>query len=184
MKLRKLNRILHRDLGYFFFGMFIIYGISGIALNHLHQWNPNYIITNDTVQSDIFLENPVSEAGVRQLLDETGYDGKSLKNFYYPNQSSLKIFFGDGSITMDLLTGQGIVEVIRNRPVFRQFNFLHYNNPKRLWTWFSDIFAGAMIIIAITGLFVIKGPKSISGRGLYYMLAGVVIPLILFLLYF
>jgi uncharacterized protein len=85
---------------------------------------------------------------------------------------------------MDLLTGQGVVEIIRNRPVFRQFNFLHYNNPKRLWTWFSDIFAGAMIIIAITGLFVIKGPKSISGRGLYYMLAGIVVPLILFLIYF
>ncbi len=184
MKLRKLNRILHRDLGYFFFGMFIIYGISGIALNHLHQWNPNYIITNDTVQSDIFLENPVSGEGVRQLLEETGHKGKSLKKFYYPNHSTLKIFFTDGSITMDLLTGQGVVEIIRNRPVFRQFNFLHYNNPKRLWTWFSDIFAGAMIIIAITGLFVIKGPKSISGRGLYYMLAGIVVPLILFLIYF
>lgn len=184
MKLRKLNRILHRDLGYFFFGMFIIYGLSGIALNHVHHWNPNYIITNDTVQSDIFLKNPVSEEGVKQLLEESGFDSRSLKNFYYPNQSTLKIFFGEGSVTMDLLTGQGIIEIIRNRPVFKEINFLHYNNPKRLWTWFSDIFAGAMIIIAITGLFVIKGPKSITGRGLWYVLAGIIIPLVLFLVYY
>lgn len=184
MTLRKLNRILHRDLGYFFFGMFIVYGLSGIALNHVHEWNPNYIITYDTIHSGIFLNNPVSEEGVKKLLDESGHDRKSLKNFYYPNHTTLKIFIDEGSITLDLLTGNGVVETIRNRPVFKEINFLHYNNAKRLWTWFSDIFAGGMIIIAITGLFVAKGPKSIEGRGLWYLIAGIVIPLILFLIYY
>lgn len=184
MKLRKLNRILHRDLGYFFFGMFIVYGLSGIALNHVHEWNPNYIITHDTIQSEIFLNNPVSETGVKQLLDEAGFQKNGLKNFYYPNQTTLKIFIQEGSITLDLLTGQGIVEIIRNRPFFKEINFLHYNNAKRLWTWFSDIFAGAMIVIAITGLIIVRGSKGIAGRGGWYLLAGIIIPLILFLIYY
>ena len=32
--LRRWNNAIHRDLGYFFFGMTIIYSISGVVLNH------------------------------------------------------------------------------------------------------------------------------------------------------
>ena len=49
---RKWNRVLHRDLGYLFFGMSVIYALSGIALNHVNDWNPSYIITQTTVQWD------------------------------------------------------------------------------------------------------------------------------------
>ncbi len=44
MNLSKLNRITHRDIGYLIAGLTIIYAVSGIALNHKHDWNPNYII--------------------------------------------------------------------------------------------------------------------------------------------
>ena len=40
MSIRKWIRVIHRDMGYIFFGMSLIYGISGIALNHLDDWNP------------------------------------------------------------------------------------------------------------------------------------------------
>ncbi|HKL38702.1 MAG TPA: hypothetical protein VJ876_07375, partial [Bacteroidales bacterium] len=50
MKWRKLNRILHRDLGYFFFGMTLIYALSGIALNHIDDWNPSYSIESEEIQ--------------------------------------------------------------------------------------------------------------------------------------
>ncbi len=44
MNWRKWNRWIHRELGFLFFGMTIIYGISGIALNHscsptLESWH-------------------------------------------------------------------------------------------------------------------------------------------------
>lgn len=44
MKIRKLLRILHRDFGYFIVGMTIVYGLSGIYLNHRHDFNPDYKI--------------------------------------------------------------------------------------------------------------------------------------------
>ena len=44
MKIRKLLRILHRDFGYFIVGMTIVYGLSGIYLNHRHDFNPDYRI--------------------------------------------------------------------------------------------------------------------------------------------
>ncbi|HRZ78208.1 MAG TPA: peptidase, partial [Bacteroidales bacterium] len=45
-KWRKWNRAIHRDVGYFFFAMSIVYGISGIALNHLGDWNPSYHVVD------------------------------------------------------------------------------------------------------------------------------------------
>ena len=44
MKWRKFNIIIHRDLGYLCFGLTILYVISGVAVNHIHDWNPTYEI--------------------------------------------------------------------------------------------------------------------------------------------
>jgi len=44
---------------------------------------------------------------------------------------------------------------------------LHYN-PNKIWTWFSDVFAGALILFALTSLFMVKGKKGIMGRGGIY----------------
>jgi hypothetical protein len=44
MKWRKFNIIIHRDLGYLCFGLTIIYAISGVAVNHIQDWNPTYVL--------------------------------------------------------------------------------------------------------------------------------------------
>ncbi|MDZ7764514.1 MAG: hypothetical protein U5K00_08820 [Melioribacteraceae bacterium] len=49
MKIKKWIRILHRDIGYLSVGLIIVYGISGIAVNHVDIWNPNYIIEKDSL---------------------------------------------------------------------------------------------------------------------------------------
>ena len=41
-KWRRWNNVLHRDLGYFCVALTVIYAISGVAVNHIHHWNPNY----------------------------------------------------------------------------------------------------------------------------------------------
>ena len=51
---RKWFRVVHRDFGYLFFGLTLVYSISGIALNHLDDWNSNYII----VRKEISLSDP------------------------------------------------------------------------------------------------------------------------------
>jgi len=53
--IRKWSKILHRDFGFFFVGATIIYGLSGIALNHLHDWNPNYAVELEDFNTDIQL---------------------------------------------------------------------------------------------------------------------------------
>lgn len=182
MKIRKLNRAIHRDLGYFFFGMCIIYGLSGIALNHRHQWNPNYIIT----QQSFTLTPPTQEITDNKdmalhFLDQLDRDYEFRTALR--SGDNIRIFIRNGSVTVNMFTGRGELETIRPRPVFREVNYLHYNTPRRLWTWFSDMYAGGLIILAFTGLFILKGKNGITRRGAWITSAGIIIPLVLLYYY-
>jgi hypothetical protein len=182
IKWRKWNNILHRDIGYFFFGMTVIYAISGVALNHIVDWNPSYSVTRAEVQwpGEPGRETVTREAALA-FLDQYG-ERDNYKKHYYPEPGYLKIFLKGGSVEIDLNTGRGILEKLDKRPLFFEVNYLHYN-PNRLWTWFSDIYCLGLFILAITGLFVLKGRKGITGRGAWFTSVGVLIP-ILFLLFY
>jgi hypothetical protein len=178
----KVNNVLHRDVGYFFVGMTIIYAISGIALNHIGDWDPNYIIRDEKVVANVSdLHSKMSREEVMALADELRIDNK-VKKHYYPNASTLKVFLDGGSLTLDIRSGVGLLEAVSRRPVFYEMNYLHYNHGKFFWTWFSDIFAVGMVLLAITGLFVLKGKNGLKKRGVWFVLAGSLIPLIFLLM--
>lgn len=182
-KIRKWSRILHRDIGFFFIGTSLIYGLSGIALNHLSDWNPNYSVEIQEFNTNINLaKSPVIEKNILKLMDEINYKGE-YKKHYYPDNSTIKIFLdGGSSVLVNLERGYGKAELLKKRPVFYSVNYLHYN-PNDWWMWFSDIFAGALILFAVTSLFMVRGKKGIAGRGGIYTALGIIIP-VLFLLFF
>lgn len=181
-KIRKWSRILHRDIGYFFFGATVIYALSGIALNHLSDWNPNYTVSVKEFTTELDLnKSDKTKENVLLLLDKIA-SRDEYKKHYYPEKEKLKIFLqGGSSVEVDTRSGQGLAEFLKRRPLFYQANYLHYN-PHRWWTWFSDIFAVALIILAVTGIIIIKGKKGITGRGAWLTTLGILVPL-LFLLF-
>ena len=184
MNLYKLNRILHRDIGYLFVGMTLIYAISGIALNHRYSWNSNYIIRQETVN----LTLPTADSSITadknftlNLLNQI--PGELQYKTHLTSGKNLKVFVDGGSVTVNLADGAAKIETIKKRPLFNQFNFLHYNKPGNLWTWFSDIFCAGLLLLAIGGLFIIKGKNGIKGRAAWMAAIGIAVPLILFLIY-
>ncbi len=181
-KIRKWSRILHRDIGFFFIGATIIYSLSGIALNHLNDWNPNYTVSIKDFKSKIDLhKSENTKENVLKLLDEID-DKKNYKKHYYPQRNVIKIFLSGGSsAVVDVETGEGQIEYLKKRLVFYEVNYLHYN-PQYWWTWFSDIFAGALIFLALSALFIVRGRKGAWGRGGIYIALGIIIP-ILFLIF-
>lgn len=181
-KIRKWNRLIHRDLGYFFFGVTVIYALSGIALNHRGDWNPNYSVNIKYFSTDLNLEKSENvKTDILTLLDEIA-DRSDYKKHYYPSKDKLKIFLkGGSSVVVNLKTKKGEAEFITKRFVFFQVNYLHYN-PNIWWTYFSDIFSVSLILLAVTGLFIIKGKNGITGRGAWLSIAGIIIP-VLFLIF-
>ncbi len=183
MKWRKLNRALHRDLGYLFFGLTIIYALSGIALNHLKDWNPNYIIkTRDIKMKSVELSSDPQKEEILSWMEKYA-EGEKYKNHYFPQENQLKVFIDDGSILIDTQSGKATIETSKRRPFFHEFNYLHYN-PKKLWTWISDIYAVSLILLALTGLFILRGKQGIKGRGAWLTTIGILIPLIFLLFYY
>lgn len=182
---RKWNRWIHREFGFLFFGMTIIYGISGIALNHhvARHWDPGIITNTATFQFPGELrKSNVDRSTIEMILEMTGEE-ENYKQYYFPDEDHLMIYLQGGHILVMLQTGSFQVTKVRNRPFFSELNYLHYNKPKKLWTWFSDLYAFGLILIAISGLFLIRGRKGITGRGGILTLIGILIPLGLLIIY-
>ena len=107
-----------------------------------------------------------------------------LTNFFRSNPNSIDIFFDKKTLSADLRSRIAILETVESRTLIHETNFLHLNHPKRLWTWVADIFALALIMLASTGLFMIKGKNGIKGRGKWLTILGVLIPIIFLFVYF
>lgn len=184
MKWRRWNNILHRDLGYLCFGLTIIYAISGVAVNHIADWNPNYTMERIESRLDLsVLQGRSGQALAKAVLEHLGERGK-LKNSFQPEPDIFKIFAEGNTISVNLSSGLVLQEKAQTRPVLHQMNFLHLNHPKKLWTWFADLYAVALGCLAITGLFVLRGKKGITGRGAWLTSLGIALPVLFLLLYF
>ena len=179
MTLRKLNRVIHRDLGYLCAGGMIIYAISGILLNHIHDFNSNYRIVQRQYQlpADV-AANALTPDGVQAILDTVG-EQRPYDAVFQPGPDALHIFIQGSVVEVDLPGRSAVYETVAERPLLKGMNDLHLNNAGRLWTWLADIYAVALGLLAITGLFVLTGRQGITGRGAWLTGIGVLIPVVL-----
>lgn len=182
MNLSKLNRITHRDIGYLIAGLTLIYAISGIALNHKNDWNPNYIYDNRTFTTDIPIVRETFNDEIAISILKTVNADTEFKTSYFPSGNKVTIFINGGFVQVNALTGEGVIERISKRPLFYQVNFLHYN-PGNWWKYFSDIYCIALILVTITGLFIVKGRNGITKRGAILTVIGIILPLLFLLIY-
>ncbi|HLA84355.1 MAG TPA: PepSY-associated TM helix domain-containing protein [Thermoguttaceae bacterium] len=180
MRLHGLNNAIHRDLGYLLVGATILYAISGIALNHADDWDPNFVIKRQNVQTPVPKDvAAVTRQWVLGVIEPLG-EGDCYRSHDFPTPEKVKIYLDEGSVFVDLKTGKGIFESVRRRPLFYQMNSLHIS-PKRAWLAFSDFFAVGLVIVSVTGLFVLRGRKGITGRGAIFAGVGSLISLVFLL---
>ncbi len=182
MNFSKLNRVTHRDIGYIIAGMTIIYALSGIALNHKNDWNPNYIFDSRTFRTEITINRETfNDNAALDILKGVNLENE-FKASYFPSGNFATIFINGGFVRINAGTGEGTIERISKRPLFYQVNFLHYN-PGKWWKYFSDIFCVALILVTITGLFLVKGKNGITRRGAILTLIGIILPILFLFLY-
>ena len=182
--LRRWNNALHRDIGYLCFGMTIIYAISGIVLNHFKSGDfihPDYSKSFKEFKVIPPKNGKTDQTYVFSILDQVG-EKKNFKSFI-SGENSVQIFLTNGSIDVDLKSGDTQIEKKTTRYVIKEFNLLHYNNIKKFYTWFSDIYAVGLIVLALTGLFILRGKNGIIGRGAWLTAIGIILPALFLLFY-
>jgi hypothetical protein len=177
---RKWNNILHRDLGYLAVALTLVYAISGIAVNHIDAWNPNYVIEREESSC------PPIEIAERDVMVAEAVRCLGLESWpvdvFRPAPGILELFYDDYSIRVDAARGLAVSERLVRRWAINDFNYLHLNVPKGIWTWIADIYAAILALLAITGMFVLKGRKGLLGRGKWWVGAGILIPLLFLVL--
>ena len=108
MKWRKWNNILHRDIGYLTVGLTIIFAISGIAVNHIEDWNPNYKIEKEQFQID-----PLTSSSKEQMVEEVIHKlgiAEEVESSFRRSPIELQIFFKNHTIQINTITGEGVHE--------------------------------------------------------------------------
>jgi len=180
MKIRKTIIVLHRDLGYFFAALTVMYAISGIAVNHVDDWNPNYLVEIQSREIGSLEEIP-RESLAGEVLSRMGISAK-VRATAPISEKEFRIFLKDRTLSVNPKEGRVLDEQIHRRPFFFHLNYLHLNHAKGLWTWYADIYALGLLILALTGIFIIPGKKGLKGRGRALLLAGLVIPVIILLI--
>jgi hypothetical protein len=171
---RRWNNVLHRDIGYLAVGLTLVYAVSGVAVNHAAEWNPSYVREARVIEIGPVISTS-RDAMVAEVKAKLHLSGEE-QNSFRPDPETLELFYEGVTYAIDLPTGSVIVEETRHRPVLFEVNQLHLNAPKKLWTYIADLYAVALIVVAITGLFVLKGRLGITGRGAWLTAAGALLP--------
>jgi hypothetical protein len=173
---RKICRFLHREFGYFAVGLTLVYAISGVAVNHVHHWNPNYRLHSETFRLEPIPETD-PEAIAATVLDRLGISDP-VKNVWRPDRAHVQIFLEGATLEVDTGTGEVVWNGFAERPFLFDVNFLHLNHGKGAWTVIADAYSVLLAVLAITGIFLVKGRKGLAGRGGAWMVLGIVFPVV------
>ncbi len=183
-------RAIHRDIGYLAVGLTVVYALSGIAINHLGDWDPNFALETETHQIPLPIPND-EEKATQHVLSSLGIDAEPRDFFFESSDEAgdetgdqangqLEIFFDEQERTfvVDLQTGVTRETYKSKRFMLRAANWLHYNRGKAAWTYIADGFAGFLLFLALSGLFMIRGRKGLIGRGLVLVILGAAVPIL------
>jgi hypothetical protein len=81
-------------------------------------------------------------------------------------------------VSVDVRTGKGLFKKVKTRAVIYELNALHLNNIKGVWTWIADLFAVLLIVLVLTGIFMMKGNRGLLGRGKWFLGIGFAVPVV------
>jgi uncharacterized protein len=173
---RALLRALHRDAGYIAVGLTFVYALSGLAINHIGKWDPNFKMVVETHQLDKKLPEDEAAAG-KQILAELGIEEEPREAFW-ETDGTYQVIFDDRTLVVDPKSLE--VTDAKEKPRFflRVANWLHYNRGKAAWTWIADGYAVLLLFLATSGIFMLKGKKGFIGRGAIFIALGAAVPII------
>lgn len=165
-------RMLHRDWGFLMVGLCLVYGISGMVLNHMNGKDPAFHTEQETVTLSVGLD-----ASSLPEVWASDTDRPSLKRIIPIDGDNYRLIFEGGVGVYNVKTGQADYECYTRRPLIYWLNRLHYNRLHG-WSVAGDFFAASLIFFAVSGMLMVKGKNGLCGRGKWYLLIGILIPIL------
>lgn len=167
-------RALHRDVGYFCVGLTFVYALSGLAVNHINDWEPNFrqIAREHQLPGPLpGSDEQLAELAIR-ALDIT----LPLRESYRSDEHSLQLVFDRKTLSIDTRSGRVAEQAEEPRFFLRAANWLHLNRGKKAWTYIADAYAVGLLLLSLTGLWMFSGRKGLFGRAGLIAVAGALVP--------
>ena len=174
LQLRPWLRAIHRDAGYFGVGLTLVYALSGLAVNHIADWDPSFRQIASTHQLGPLPSD--AEASSKRVLAALGVK-EAPREVYAAADDAVDIVFDRRTLHVTPSTGKVVEEGQSPRLFLRAANWLHLNRGKKAWTFVADTYAVILLYLAISGLFMIPGRKGLLGRGALIAGLGAAIPI-------
>ncbi len=173
--LRGAVRAIHRDAGYLGVGLTLVYALSGLAVNHVSDWDPSFRQVAVTHQLSAPLPSG-ADAAAEHVLSSLRITERP-REIYAAGDDSVEVVFDRRTLHVTPSTGKVIEEGQAPRFLLRAANWLHLNRGKKAWTYVADGYACVLLYLAISGLFMIPGKKGLLGRGALLAALGAAIPI-------
>lgn len=171
-------RAVHRDVDYVAVGLTFVYALSGLAVNHLTDWSDGD--ASFKTYSETHEMGPLAgpdEAAADELRKRLRIDEKP-RELYRPAPDELEVIFDQRSLHVNTATGHVLDEGKKPRFLLHVANWLHLNRGKQAWKYFADGYAAALLVLALSGMFMIAGRKGLIGRGAILVALGIAIPVV------
>jgi hypothetical protein len=167
-------RAVHRDAGNLAVGLTLVYAASGLAVNHIADWDPNFTSYQRTHELGGPLEGD-DQAVAGRVMERLGVKDKP-SDVYRASDEELEISLDRRTLHVNTKTGRVLDEGDKPRFLLRLANWLHLNRGKKAWTYVADGYAGVLLLLAFSGMFMLPGRKGLMGRGGIFVLVGVAVP--------
>lgn len=169
-------RALHRDLGYLAVGLTFVYALSGIAVNHLADWDPNF--HNYETRHQLAVPLPTDDQAIADQLLTTLEIRDKPSEVYRSDTTEVSVLLEGRTFHVNTDTGAVLEDGQKPRLLLRIANWLHLNRGKAAWTYIADGYAAFLLILATSGLFMLPGRKGLIGRGGILVALGVAVPIV------
>ncbi|MDR2086705.1 MAG: PepSY-associated TM helix domain-containing protein, partial [Dysgonamonadaceae bacterium] len=145
VKISRWLRILHRDAGFLVVGVSLVYGLSGIYLNHIGEKDPAYRTETGSLQLPPHLS--------QESLSEVWKANRGLppiKKILPVDEQHLRLMLDGGIGVYNSADGHVDYEKYTKRVFVYWINRLHYNKLKG-WSPVADFFAVSLLFLAFSG---------------------------------
>jgi hypothetical protein len=167
-------RAIHRDIGYLAVGFTVIYALSGIAMNHIDDWDPNFHASEMTHKITPIPDELSDTDAAKQIAGAAGLAGK-IDDVYRAGDEVRLTYANGEKVTAigDTIT----VQMRRDRLFFRVADWLHATRGKQAWKFIADVYAALLLYLALSGIFMIKGRLGLRWRGAALIAVGLAAPI-------
>jgi uncharacterized protein len=167
-------RAIHRDIGYIAVGFTVIYALSGIAMNHIDDWDPNFHATETTRTIQPIPDELGDAEATQRIAAAVGLSG-ALSDVYRAGDE-VRLTYADGS-KVTAIGDTVTIQTRRDRFFFRVADWLHATRGKQGWKYIADAYAVLLLYLAISGVFMIKGRLGLRWRGAVLISLGLAGPI-------